>query len=471
MAESITFKNKLRHALPDDIRVVFETDEDYKAMIATWNIRSRHRPLVIVQLGVNHLAIRGGGHSFEGLSLGGSDGALVLDMILMNKIESNPGKNEPIAEGGAILGDISLHAFKNGGKMIPMGTCPSVGIAGQVQCGGFGFHTRTHGLLVDRALAFEVVTADGAIRQVNKKEHADLFYALRGSGSGSFGVITSVTLRTNNAPGATANFSIRWDLDSSDVPDILKAVHHACLKAPPGINPMIIIWLGVLEVYGTILAESDVERDESWRSFSSLLPRARSLRMKPLSFIDSLIEISSLQTSAPWYQDLDQVHREGEEHLRYMKIKAGFIPGALDDSFLHTLGDFLMTQPTTGVRVQLLALNPEIEPDPDTSSVKARHCAWLMGMSVYLQAQEYGQEGLWIEAAERLPWLTKAYELFYPHTVGGYLGDDDLEEGQNGRSMMESFYGHHLPRLSAIKEKYDPQNLFHHPLSIPVLRD
>ncbi|WP_169813674.1 BBE domain-containing protein [Nocardia pseudobrasiliensis] len=65
-------------------------------------------------------------------------------------------------------------------------------------------------------------------------------------------------------------------------------------------------------------------------------------------------------------------------------------------------------------------------------------------------------------------WLNQAYEIFYPYTTGGYIGDDDYAEGDRGRDMFDSYYGRHLPQLKAVKNKYDPGNLFHHKLSIPL---
>ncbi|KAJ6116095.1 hypothetical protein N7523_006512 [Penicillium sp. IBT 18751x] len=475
-----TFLESLRAT---DIQLVPEGHVAYEEVCATWNVRSQYRPFAVVQpktakevstviilannAGVRQAAVRGGGHSFEGLCLGGQDGALVIDMVNMKKVSSVPDKNELTAQGGVLLADIHTHAFENGRKMVPMGTCPSVGVGGQVQCGGYGFHSRTYGPLVDRAISFEVVTADGEIRVTDADHDAELFYALRGSGMGSFGVITSVTLRTNDVPNTIANFSVVWNLENSDVHELLARAQTACLDSPLFFNPMVMAWVGKFEIFGTILASHEAVREASWKRFLSLLPLPSFAKMQPMEYLESLIDISKHQTSAPWYNDLQNIEREKRDHLRFMKIKSGFIPEPLDPGSLQAIGGFLATQPLTGVRVQLLALDPIDEGMSDTS-LRARRCTWLMGMSVYITNCDHDEHALIAKGNERLPWLNQAYDLFRPLSVGAYLGDDDLEEGKTSDTLMESFYGHHLPRLQMVKAKYDPRNLFNHPLSIPL---
>ncbi|KAJ5882577.1 uncharacterized protein N7529_001249 [Penicillium soppii] len=478
-----SFLESLRAQIPTHIQVISEGHAAYEDVCATWNIRSQCRPIAVVQpnttnevctvirvvnnLGVRQVAVRGGGHSFEGLSLGGQDGAIVIDMVKMKMVSSLPTKYELTAQGGALLSDIHLHAFENGKKMVPLGTCPSVGVGGHVQCGGYGFHSRTYGPLVDRAIAFEVVTADGEVVVANDSQNTDLFYALRGSGMGSFGVITSVTLQTNDVPNTITNFSIVWDLKVSDLPQILTKAQSACLDAPLFYNPMIIAWAGKFEIFGTILAPCEATRDASWKRFLSFLPRPSFIKMQPMDYLESVLDISKNQTSAPWYDDLKTIGREKREHFRFMKIKSGFIREPLDDESIQAIGNFLATQPSTGVRVQLLALDASDDGMPDTS-VRARRCTWLMGMSAYITKRDHTEDELIPEGKCRLLWLNQAYDLFRPLSVGAYLGDDDLDEGNNFASLMESFYGHHFPGLKRVKGKYDPRNLFNHPLSIPL---
>lgn len=186
-----------------------------------------------------------------------------------------------------------------------------------------------------------------------------------------------------------------------------------------------------------------------------------------MDYLDSVMDMSRNQTSDLWYSYLKSVQREKREHFRFMKIKSGFIREPLNDESIQAIGSFLGTQPSTGVRVQLLALDASDDGMPNTS-LRARHCTWLMGMSVYLTGSDHTEEELIPESESRLPWLNQAYNLFRPLSEGAYIGDDDLEEASDLASLMESFYGHHLSRLQKVKGIYDPQNLFNHPPSVPL---
>jgi FAD/FMN-containing dehydrogenase len=98
-----------------------------------------------------------------------------------------------------------------GGKYVQGGGCTTVGVAGLVQSGGFGSFSKHFGLAAGGLLEAEVVTADGKIRVANACTNPDLFWALKGGGGGSYGVVSKVTLRVHDLPeffGVT-NFTIK----------------------------------------------------------------------------------------------------------------------------------------------------------------------------------------------------------------------------------------------------------------------
>jgi FAD/FMN-containing dehydrogenase len=80
------------------------------------------------------------------------------------------------------------------------GGCATVGVAGLVLGGGFGSYSKTYGTAAASLLEAEVITADGVVRIANACTHPDLFWALKGGGGGSFGVLTRLTLRTHDLP-------------------------------------------------------------------------------------------------------------------------------------------------------------------------------------------------------------------------------------------------------------------------------
>src|SRR4029077_7919972 len=114
------------------------------------------------------------------------------------------GKLPPVpavtAEAGAMWIDLYDAVTSRAGRYVQGGGCSSVGVAGLVQSGGFGSFSKGFGSAACGLLEAEVVTADGKVLTVNPGSNPDLFWALKGGGGGSFGIITRLTLRTHELP-------------------------------------------------------------------------------------------------------------------------------------------------------------------------------------------------------------------------------------------------------------------------------
>ena len=149
------------------------------------------------------LALRSGGHSYGGWSTGPG---LVVDVGRMSAIDVQNG--QVTVGAGARLIDL-YDAVASRGQGIPAGSCPTVGVTGLTLGGGVGVLSRAWGLTCDDLLAAQVVTADGQARECDAARDPDLFWALRGGGGGSFGVVTSLTLRTHPATDLAIGF-LSW---------------------------------------------------------------------------------------------------------------------------------------------------------------------------------------------------------------------------------------------------------------------
>jgi FAD/FMN-containing dehydrogenase len=156
------------------------------------------------------LVVKGGGHSYLGTS-NAPDSLLVWTRAL-NRIQLHDtfvpqgcaGKvaAQPAVSVGAgvIWGHLYDAVTTRGGRYVQGGGCTTVGVAGLVQGGGFGSFSKNYGMAAAGLLEAEVVTADGAVRIANAATNPDLFWALKGGGGGSFGVVTRLTLRTRELP-------------------------------------------------------------------------------------------------------------------------------------------------------------------------------------------------------------------------------------------------------------------------------
>src|SRR5579863_3617337 len=156
------------------------------------------------------LVVKGAGHSYQGTS--SAPDSLLIWMRAMDKVtlhdaftpQGCEGKIAPspavTAEAGAVWIDL-YHAVTSGaGRYVQGGGCTDVGVAGLIQSGGFGSFSKQFGTAAGGLLEAEIVTADGAVRIANPCVNPDLFWALKGGGGGSFGVVTRLTMRTHDLP-------------------------------------------------------------------------------------------------------------------------------------------------------------------------------------------------------------------------------------------------------------------------------
>jgi FAD/FMN-containing dehydrogenase len=156
------------------------------------------------------LVVKGGGHSYQGTS--NAPDSLLVWTRAMNAItvqdafvgKGCQGKQAPspavTIEAGAMWIDAYDAVTTKAGRYVQGGGCTSVGVAGLVQSGGFGSMSKRFGTAAAGLLEAEIVTADGVVRTVNACMDPDLFWALKGGGGGSWGVITKLTLRTHELP-------------------------------------------------------------------------------------------------------------------------------------------------------------------------------------------------------------------------------------------------------------------------------
>ncbi|MFF8670294.1 FAD-binding protein [Streptomyces sp. NPDC015242] len=162
------------------------------------------------------LALRSGGHSYAGYSTGPG---LVLDTSSLNSTAVGGGR---AVFGAGVKGGQAHQALAAAGAGLPLGRCPTIGLAGVTLGGGLSAFTRAWGLACDHLEEVEIVTADGRIRRVRADSPApegDLFWALCGGGGGNYGAVTALTFTTEDIRDLTyARFLVSWPATaSSDV--------------------------------------------------------------------------------------------------------------------------------------------------------------------------------------------------------------------------------------------------------------
>jgi FAD/FMN-containing dehydrogenase len=155
------------------------------------------------------LVVKGGGHSYKGGS-NAPDSLLVWpramnDVTLVDAFVPKGGAQADAVPAvsvgaGAMWIDAYTAVTTKAGRYVQGGGCTTVGVPGLVQGGGFGSFSKRYGTAASSLLEAEIVTADGEVRIANAHTNPDLFWAIKGGGGGTFGVVTRMTLRTHALP-------------------------------------------------------------------------------------------------------------------------------------------------------------------------------------------------------------------------------------------------------------------------------
>jgi FAD/FMN-containing dehydrogenase len=230
--------------------VIVPSDGDYDEARAVFNAMVDRRPAVIARCtttadvaaavgfarGHGLLpAVRGGGHSVAGLST--CDGGIVIDLGGLKTIEVDPVMQTARVGGGVLWGELDA-ATQEYGLHTPGGRVTTTGVGGFATGGGYGWTSSRYGLTCDNLLSAEVVLADGTVVRASEDENEDLFWGLRGGG-GNFGVVTEFELRLHPlGPTVLAGLAL-WPLE--DAPEVVRSWRDFMDQAPDEVSSACVV--------------------------------------------------------------------------------------------------------------------------------------------------------------------------------------------------------------------------------------
>ena len=394
-------------------------------------------------------ATRSGGHCFAGRS--SSDG-VVIDVTPMNAVTLSGGVARIGA--GARLGDV-YDSLNRHDLTIPAGSCPTVGIAGLTLGGGLGILGRAYGLTSDHLLAAEVILADGRIVECDDVHDCELFWALRGAGSGNFGVVTSFVFRTRAASRAT-NFHLAWPYPRAAA--VIDAWQAWAPAAPD-------------ELYASLLltAEGEVERPPTLDLFGSMLDSEHdaadllddfAVRAGSDPTTDVRKRMSPHETTGYWATlgAADRANRDDQRlpsTLEYPMFKSEFFRRPLPAEAIAALLANLAGERVPGQSRELDftpwggAYNRMPE---DATAFVHRHERFSLKHTATVRSDS---SQVAKDAARR--WLTQSWRTVRPWGTGRVFPnfpDPDLADWRH------AYYGTNYPRLRRVKGSYDPADFF-----------
>jgi FAD/FMN-containing dehydrogenase len=180
------------------------------------------------------VAVRGGGHSFPGLSV--CDGGIVIDLSLMKGIRVDPEARTVRAQAGVLLGELDRET-QEFGLAVPSGIVTHTGLSGLTLGGGINWLMRKYGLAIDQLLSVDLITAEGEFVKASETENEDLFWGVRGGG-GNFGIVTEFEFRLNPVGPIVLAGPVFWPMEES--PNVLRFYREWIAEAPDELMTIVV---------------------------------------------------------------------------------------------------------------------------------------------------------------------------------------------------------------------------------------
>jgi FAD/FMN-containing dehydrogenase len=440
-------KSSLRGAL------LFPGDEGYDKARTVWNAMIDRKPALVVRCtGVADIrqsvtfanshrlltAVKGGGHNIAGNAV--CEGGLLIDLSNMRGVTVDPIAQVADVEPGATLGDFD-HECQAFGLATPVGINSTTGIAGLTLGGGFGWLSRKYGMTVDNLVAADVITADGGLIRANDKEHADLFWAIRG-GSGNFGVVSRFEFKLHPVGPEVLSGMIVYPL--KDAAQALKQFRDYVKKLGEDTN----VWTVMRKAPPLPFLPPEVHGTEivAFCFFHAGDPDKGRTAVEPLRKLGTVLgEFAVMQPYTAWQQTFDPLLAPGARNYWKSHNFTDLSDGAIDVAVKYVQS---LPSPHCEIFFGLIG-GATTHPRPDATAYSHRDAIYVCNV-----------HGRWETAAEDqkgTEWARGFFKDAAPYATGGvyvnFLTDDEPER-------VRAAYGPGYDRLVAAKNKYDPGNLF-----------
>ena len=373
------------------------------------------------------VAVRSGGHSFAGH--GACDGGIVIDLSLMKRVEVDPHRAWVRIAGGVRGGELEkiTAAFS---MAAPLGSCPSVGVAGYALGGGESALTPSLGFACDNITRVELVTVDGKLLHADAEENPDLFWAVRGGG-GNFGVVTAIDFRLHRIEKVVAGH-LKYPIRQAR--DVLRFLNQYAPTVP---NELFLL-AAVLPFPGERMLDIAVVWNGDEKEGERVLHPLRNF-MKPFE--------DSIKTKT--YLEEQQEGSDSPSDGDYSSCRRGGHLPSLSAGAIDVIAEFASSAPSASSGITMMYW----------------HGPWCSGahdnaFGFRRVGFEYWVHSYWQEDGARedaIRWVEDFFAALQPHSSGAVYVNDLENEGV---ARVRAAYGDKYDRLVAIKRKYDRDNFF-----------
>jgi FAD/FMN-containing dehydrogenase len=422
-------------------------DDGYDAARKIYNAMIDHRPAIIARCaGVadvidavnfarsNHLlvSVRGGGHNVSGNAA--CDGGLMIDLSPMKSVRVDPESKTARAEPGVTWGEFD-HETQAFGLATTGGLVSTTGIAGLTLGGGLGWLMGNYGLACDNLISVDAVTADGRLLIASDSRNEDLFWGLRGGG-GNFGIVTSFEFRLHPA-GPMLGGILLHRLDKAAA--IIRFYDGFTRTSPDELGTFV----------GFVTSPEGERVMAIFVCYNGAVEEGERV-LKPLrEFGPPLADTIGPMPYVQVQRMMDDAFPAGRQNY----WKSNFLKG-LDPEAIDVIVDHVEKAPSPYSAVAIEQFSGAVNRvRVDATAFNHRNARYNLLIV-----------GIWLDPAakaENVKWVRDLWGAMEPFSSGGvyvnYLG----QEADEGAERVKSAYGpEKYARLVALKEKYDPTNLF-----------
>jgi FAD/FMN-containing dehydrogenase len=410
----------------------------YEEARTVWNAMVDHRPAAIAPCGSAEevraalafareadleIGVRCGGHNIAGLAV--PDGGLMIDLRPLSHVRVDPEARRATVGGGALLGALDRAAQRHG-LATTAGNVSHTGVGGLTLGGGMGWLARKHGLTCDNVVAYTLVTAEGEVIRASAEEHAELFWGLRGGG-GNFGIVTEFEFRLHPVPGQTLVAELSFGPD--EVAEAMAGWRELAATAPRE---------------ATFTAS--LQGDRAKLGFVWVGPRERAAE-RLLERLSRLAPGREARVEEPSYLELQTSDDSIEGHAVRRYWKGHYLPDLPDEAIAALLAGRDASSPNVSLQAYGGAIGEVADEDSAFDHRGTRF--------------EYVAAAGWTDPDlddERRAATRADAARIAPFAKGAYVNALS-DEGQGG--VRQAYGDAKLARLRALKDTFDPDNVFH----------
>ena len=498
----VTKNSQVSKILPSN--VLAPSDSSYTATYEfsmrnpRFNTSERLKPAVIVtpvadsqvQTVVNcaktfdmQIRIRSGGHDFEGLSYSSTYQNVpfvLLDMIKLKSVTVDAKAKTAIVQAGATLGEVYYWIYRASGTLaFPAGVWSTVGATGLICGGGYGPLRRKYGLAADNVIDARIVDAKGRILD-RQAMGEDVFWALRGGGCASFGIVLSWTLNLVDVPEKVTTFLIQRTLEQNAT-KIIHPFQTIAPKLPKEVD--IRVRISTIESPKTASGKT-VELsftglylgapDVLLKLIQKKLPQLGIVKedLKEHTWIEAVMESSFFNMFEDTYSPEDLLDRTFLFDLP-TKAKSDFVRDPISEEGLDGLWEKLLEVNPAETTIIFTPYGGRLS-EIKESALPFPNRAGTLYM-VYTRV-------LWVgDTTKKLEWIRSLSSYLIPYVSSNprraYSNYDDIDLGINpatgpitladAKVWGKAYYKSNFDRLVRVKGMIDPDNFFRHEQSIP----